>query len=77
MNLAIGSIAVSGPASRWARIVYSLGLATALLAPATARAELFAEYRFTHVEPEFEDSGGSIKFDLYTHHGSAGIGFSF
>jgi hypothetical protein len=38
---------------------------------------LFAEYRFTHFTPEFRDLGIQIKLDLDTHHGNAGIGFSF
>lgn len=34
---------------------------------------VFGEYRFTHVHPEFEDSGVKLKTDLNTHHVLGGV----
>ena len=38
---------------------------------------VFAEYRFTHVHPEFEDSGVKLKTDLNTHHVLGGVTLRF
>lgn len=43
----------------------------------TRMVSLFAEYRFTYVEPEFEVQGVDIEPELATHHVGAGVGFHF
>jgi Outer membrane protein beta-barrel domain len=64
-------------------VSYELGLDTrAGLRFHLARSlSLFAEYRFTYYEPEFEDNlfGDSVQIesDIATHHVVAGVGFQF
>ena len=38
---------------------------------------VFAEYRYTYVEPEFEIQGVDITPELSTHHAGIGLGFHF
>jgi opacity protein-like surface antigen len=43
----------------------------------TRMVSVFAEYRFTYVEPEFEVQGVDIEPELSTHHVGVGVGFHF
>jgi opacity protein-like surface antigen len=43
----------------------------------TRLVSLFAEYRYTYVEPEVEIQGVDIEPELSTHHVGAGVGFHF
>ena len=38
---------------------------------------LFAEYRYTYVEPEFSIQGVDVEPQLSTHHVGVGVGFHF
>ena len=77
------TISVDGSEESVEDISYALGLDTraGLRFHLTHSFGLFAEYRFTYYEPEFEDDGfgGSIEIEseLATHHVVAGLGFQF
>lgn len=43
----------------------------------TRMVSVFAEYRYTYVEPEFEVQGLDIEPELSTHHVGVGVGFHF
>ncbi|HKA16119.1 MAG TPA: outer membrane beta-barrel protein [Myxococcota bacterium] len=43
----------------------------------TRLVSLFAEYRFTYVEPEFKIQGVKIEPEFSTHHIGVGVGFHF
>lgn len=43
----------------------------------TPLVSLFAQYRYTYVEPEFEIQGADIEPELSTHHVGFGAGFHF
>ncbi len=43
----------------------------------TRQVSLFAQYRYTYVEPEFEIQGADIEPELSTHHVGVGAGFHF
>jgi opacity protein-like surface antigen len=52
-------------------------LHTGLNVQVTRMVSVFAEYRFTYVEPEFEVGGADIEPELSTHHVGVGAGFHF
>lgn len=43
----------------------------------TRMVSVFAEYRYTYFEPEFEIQGVDIEPELSTHHAAVGVGFHF
>ena len=43
----------------------------------TRMVSVFAEYRYTYVEPEFEVQGTDYEPELSTHHVGVGAGFHF
>ena len=77
------TISIDGLEESVEDISYDLGLDTraGLRFHLTHSFGLFAEYRFTYYEPEFEDDGFGasieIESELATHHVVAGLGFQF
>ena len=43
----------------------------------TRLVSVFAEYRYTYVEPEFSIQGVDVEPQLSTHHVGVGVGFHF